>query len=49
MTEITEIFSILMEQFGTLAWWYALGIVITTWITIIILIVFMIAFIRDVF
>ena len=46
---MTEIFDILMEQFGTLAWWGALGMVIVTWVTIILLILFMIAFVRDVF
>lgn len=46
---MTEIFDILMEQFGTLAWWCALGMVIMTWIMIVFMIIFMIAFVRDVF
>ena len=46
MTEIMEIFNTLMEQFGTLAWWYALGALVMVWLTIIMIVIMMIEVIK---
>lgn len=41
-----EIFGILFEKFGTLAWWYALAEVIASWLGLILTIVVIVIFIK---
>lgn len=46
---MTEILEILMEQFGTLVWWYTLAQVILLWISIAFTVAVLVFVIVDIF
>lgn len=46
---MTEIFGILMEQFGTLVWWYTLAQVILMWVSMAITVAVLVFIVVDIF